>query len=123
MENPGNSPVATINLPELLARVENDCKLLNDLVEIFCDEFPGQLKSLENAVARHDVGQTVKLSHALKGMLANLSVTKAAASAARLEQLARAGEAASLPVALAALLQDVQGLVPAMKSYVSEARS
>jgi len=122
MNNP-NSPAEGINLQELLARVENDRQLLCDLLTIFKHEFPRHLKVLENAVARKDPAETASVSHALKGMLANLSVTKAAASAARLEQLARAGETASFEQAFAVLAQDVHGLLPAMESYMAEARS
>lgn len=121
MNNP-DSPAGAINLQELLARVENDRDLLCDLLTIFKLEFPSHLKALENAVARKDPAATAKVSHTLKGMLANLAVTKAAASAARLEQLARAGETASFEQAFAVLTQDVHGLLPAMESYMAEAR-
>jgi HPt (histidine-containing phosphotransfer) domain-containing protein len=118
-----NLPVGPINLQELLARVENDRDLLCDLLTIFKHEFPSHLKALENAVARKDPAETASVSHTLKGMLANLSVTKAAASAARLEQIARAGETASFEEAFAVLVQDVHGLLPAMERYMAEARS
>jgi HPt (histidine-containing phosphotransfer) domain-containing protein len=118
-----NLPVGPINLQELLTRVENDRDLLCDLLTIFKHEFPGHLKALENAVARKDPAETASVSHTLKGMLANLSVTKAAASAARLEQIARAGETASFAEAFAVLAQDVHGLLPAMERCIAEARS
>ena len=114
---------AAATLPSLLARVENDRGLLCDLLTIFKDEFPGQLRSLESTVASKDPAETARVSHTLKGMLANLSVTKAATSAARLEQLARAGETASFQEAFAVLVQDVHGLLPVMESYMTEVRS
>ena len=83
----------------------------------------GHLKSLENAVARKDSAATVSVSHTLKGMLASLSVTKAAASAGRVEQLARAREIASFRDAFATFAQDVHGLLPVMESYMTEVRS
>jgi two-component system, sensor histidine kinase and response regulator len=123
LNNPANPSALNINLQELLARVENDRELLCDLLTIFKDEFPGHLKSLEQAVARKDAAATASISHTLKGMLANLSVTKASASAARLEHLARAGETASFQDAFAVFAQDVCGLLPAMESYMLEVRS
>jgi two-component system sensor histidine kinase/response regulator len=122
MKNADNS-AAFVDIQELLARVENDRELLCDLLTIFKQEFPTNLKSLKQAVARKDAADTARVSHTLKGMLANLSVTKAAASAARLEQLARAGETAALPDAFAAFAQDVHGLLPVMESYMAEVRS
>src|ERR1700676_5182037 len=78
MKNADNS-AAFVAIQELLARVENDRELLCDLLTIFKQEFPTHLKSLEQAVAREDTAETASVSHTLKGMLANLSVTKAAA--------------------------------------------
>ena len=113
---------ASVNLGELLARVDNDRELLCDLLSIFKREFPDQLTSLQTAVAGNDAALAARVSHTLKGMLANLAVTKAAASANRLERLARAGEISSLRDALAAFEKDVQGLLPEMESYMAEAR-
>jgi len=123
--NKANRPLedASINLSELLARVDNDRELLRELLSIFKREFPEHLRALQNAVAANDAVQAAGVSHTLKGMLANLAVTKAAASASRLEQLARAGEVSSLGDALAAFEKEVQGLLPEMESYLAEARS
>ncbi len=123
MNNSDRTPeTASVNLGELLARVDNDRELLCDLLSIFKREFPDQLTSLQTAVAGNDAAQAARVSHTLKGMLANLAVTKAAASASRLERLARAGENSSLGDALAAFEKDVQGLLPEMESYMAEAR-
>ena len=123
MKNRVNPPaVATVNLPELLARVDNDRELLCDLISIFKEEFPGHLKSIRDAVARSDSTEVINVSHTLKGMLSNLAVSKAAAAAARLEQLGRGGETVSLPDALAAFEREVQGLLPEMETYMVEAR-
>jgi two-component system sensor histidine kinase/response regulator len=111
-----------VNLPELLARVDNDRELLWDLLSIFKEEFPRYVKSLEKAVVGMDTAEVASISHTLKGMLLNLAVAKASASAARLEEFARAGETASLRDAFAAFERDVHGLLPEMESYMAEAR-
>ena len=36
-----------VNLPDLLARVEDDRELLNDLLEMFQTELPGHLEALQ----------------------------------------------------------------------------
>jgi HPt (histidine-containing phosphotransfer) domain-containing protein len=68
----------TVNLNELLTRVENDHKLLLELVDIFKKDLPDLLQSLQKSVAREDMKSVEATSHALKGMLAGLSVTQAA---------------------------------------------
>jgi two-component system sensor histidine kinase/response regulator len=123
MNDKSNRPtVPSVNLPELLARVDNDRELLCDLLSIFKKEFPGYLTSLRDAVARRHSTDIAGVSHTLKGMLSNLAASKAAAAAARLEQLARVGETASLQDALAVFEQEVQGLLPEMENYMAEAR-
>ena len=117
-----SSEPASVNLNELLGRVDNDRELLHDLLTIFKQEFPGHLHALQNAVACSDAAQVASVSHTLKGMLANLAVTKAVASITRLEQLARAGEISSLREALGTFEHEVQGLLPEMDSYLAEAR-
>ena len=117
-----SSEAASVNLSELLVRVDNDRALLCELLSIFKREFPDHLQALRNAVAGNDADQAARVSHTLKGMLANLAVAKAAASAGRLERLARAGELSSLGGALADFEKDVQGLLPEMESYLAEAR-
>jgi len=113
---------AAVNFSELLARVDNDRDLLRDLLAIFKDEFPGYLKSLGEAVTRKDALQTASVSHTLKGMLANLAASRAAASASQLEQLARVADLASLPAAFAEFEREVRGLLPEMEHYMSEVR-
>lgn len=116
------SAAASVNLSELLARVDNDRELLFDLLSIFKEEFPAYLESLGQAVTRRDAAEIASVSHTLKGMLSNLAVSRAAISIARIEQLARAGEIASLPDAFAAFQIDVQALLPEMENYMPEAR-
>lgn len=123
MKEQAHSPsVASVNLPELLARVGNDRELLRDLISIFKEEFPRDLKSLRDAVTRSDSAEVVSVSHTLKGMLSNLAVSRAAAAAARLEQLARLGERVSFPDAFAAFEREVHGLLMEMENYMAEAR-
>jgi HPt (histidine-containing phosphotransfer) domain-containing protein len=111
---------ARVDLPELLARVDNDRELLNDLLSIFKEEFPRHLCALQEAVACEDCKQAAMVSHTLKGMLSNLAVTRAATSAAQLEQLARVADKKSLKEALAAFEREVRGLLPEMETYLAE---
>src|SRR5260370_30439932 len=69
-----SSEAASVNLNELLARVDNDRELLCELLSIFKQEFPGHLQGLQNAVARNDASQVARISHTLKGMLSTLAV-------------------------------------------------
>ena len=50
MKENKDSPNSTFDPEELLARVENDRELLQDLLMIFKEEFPGHLQALREAV-------------------------------------------------------------------------
>jgi two-component system, sensor histidine kinase and response regulator len=111
-----------VDLDELLSRLDNDKELLSELVTIFKEDFPRHLRVLREAVARQDAQQVRIVSHTLKGMLSNLAVTQAASAAAKLEQLAIIGTEDSRKQALATFEREVDGLLPEMESYVTEAQ-
>jgi HPt (histidine-containing phosphotransfer) domain-containing protein len=116
------SSMPGVNFPELLARVESDRELLRDLLFIFKDDFPRHFQALQEAVSRCDSAQVAAVSHALKGMLANLAATRAAACAAELEQLARAKDTASFAKALEAFEYEALRLITEMETYLVEAQ-
>jgi two-component system, sensor histidine kinase and response regulator len=116
----GRSSQGAVNLTELLTRVENDRDLLDELIEIFKEEFPRLLQSLQQFIACGDMKNVEATSHALKGMLSGLSVTRAAAIASRLEQLARDGKTSELTEVLAVLEREVTDLLPELDTYTAE---
>lgn len=122
MTNPKQpSNESAIDFPELLARVDNDRELLLDLMSIFKEDFPRHVRELTDVVAAHDLKKMTVVSHTLKGMLANLAVTRAAAAAAKLEQLGRDNAAGpEIADALRAFQLEVQGLLPEMEAYMAE---
>jgi HPt (histidine-containing phosphotransfer) domain-containing protein len=116
------SPRQVWNLAELLARVDNDQELLNDLLDIFKEEFPRIKQSLQAAVAGGDLKNTASLSHTLKGMLASLGGERAAAAASRLEELASAGQHQAVRAALETLEREAVSLLPQLEAYKEEVR-
>jgi HPt (histidine-containing phosphotransfer) domain-containing protein len=117
----GRSSQVAVNLPELLIRVDNDHDLLRELIGIFKEEFPRLLRSLQQFVVCGDMKNVEATSHALKGMLSGLSVTRAAALAARLEQMARDGKTSGLTEDLALFESEVADLLPELDAYAEEA--
>jgi HPt (histidine-containing phosphotransfer) domain-containing protein len=65
IENHTNAP--RIDLPELLARLDNDRDLLHELFAIFKEEFPRQVYALRGAVACQDLRRVGNVSHTLNG--------------------------------------------------------
>jgi two-component system, sensor histidine kinase and response regulator len=110
------------NLAELLERVDNDQELLRELLDIFKEDFPQTIQSLQSAVNAEDLKNSSRLSHTLKGMLSSLGATQAAAAAGRLEALSSAGETASLEGAFNALEAEAHRLLPELEAYMAEVR-
>jgi HPt (histidine-containing phosphotransfer) domain-containing protein len=109
-----------VNLVELLVRVENDRELLCELIDIFKKDLPCLLQSLQKSVSCEDTKNVEATSHALKGMLSGLSVTQAAATASRLEQMGREGSTSELADVLTLLENELADLLPELDAYASE---
>jgi HPt (histidine-containing phosphotransfer) domain-containing protein len=114
------SSPAGVNLPELLERVDNDRDLLCELIGIFKEDFPRLLEALRRSVADEDLKAVEAKSHALKGMLLGLSVTQAAAIAARVEQMGREGRTLGLAETLALLESEVADLLRELDGIAAE---
>lgn len=112
---------STLNVAELLGRVENDRELLHELVTIFKEEFPKQLQALREAVNTSDAKRVAAIAHSLKGMLSNLAAHKAAAGAAQLEQLGRTGEVSAFPNAFYSLDREAAILLRELDTSMIEA--
>jgi two-component system sensor histidine kinase/response regulator len=115
-----DSPNSTIDLAELLARVENDRELMREVLMIFKEDFPRHLQALREAVKSLDSKNVARVAHALKGMLANVAATEAAAAAAQLERMGREGDATGFKEAFAAFESDAMKLLPQLDTYIAE---
>ena len=105
---------------ELLARVDNDRELLQELLQIFKEEFPRHLLALRQAVDSSNGDRVASTAHALKGMLLNLAANHAAASVSRLEQLGRSGDLPACQEAFAVFEKDATILLPQLEACVAE---
>ncbi len=92
-----------LNYSDLIARMENDRALVCDLLQIFKDEFPRELRSLQEAVACGDMKTVKRLGHTLKGMLLMLTFGRAAHAARQIEALGEQGTLERIPELLAGL--------------------
>ena len=111
----------SLDLPELLTVVDNDRELLAELVEIFNQQMPLLLKSLQEAVVQEDVKAVEIASHTLKGMLSNLRATRAALTAGQIEQMAREQKPAGLREALATFETEARDVTAQLNAIVSQA--
>jgi two-component system, sensor histidine kinase and response regulator len=99
---------------ELLDRVQGNREFLSQLVAMLFDSLPKRLGAISEAIARHDAGALEDAAHSIKGALANLTATRAATAAFRLERMGAVGELAGAETAFQSLLQEVEILRPAL---------
>ena len=101
----GSSP--SLNMDDLLERIDGDMSFLSELAEIFRDEYPLQMRMAREAHAAGDAVAVRRIGHSLKGALANLSATTAASLAATVEQIGKDGDLTNLDRTLTALSKEL----------------
>jgi HPt (histidine-containing phosphotransfer) domain-containing protein len=100
----------TIHFESLLARVENDMALAEEMIDLFLDSTPRLLAEIESGVDRRDSQVIQRAAHALKGALQNLSALPCAHVALQLENAGRSGELQSVDESLIELKDQLQRL-------------
>lgn len=117
-----NSLEGIVNLPELLARVDYDWELLQEIVDLFKDEFPRLHEQLRAAVLQGDLSQVEKLAHTLKGMLLTLSIEHCADTVAAMEQQAKAEDVIGVREGFKVFESTIDRLRPGLDAYMAEGR-
>jgi two-component system, sensor histidine kinase and response regulator len=87
----------SVDLKELFVRVEYDRELLDDVFQIFRQEFPKLLLLLKNALVREDSDLIRASAHTLKGMLSSMSFRSASDSAMCIERMAKLSDLVAIP--------------------------
>jgi HPt (histidine-containing phosphotransfer) domain-containing protein len=89
-----DSSIATVNFVDLLQRFDGDRDLLAELLEIFREDYPGQIRNAQQAIAQKDAAEVERWGHSLKGALGNFSAIRATALAGEFEAMGRSGDLA-----------------------------
>jgi HPt (histidine-containing phosphotransfer) domain-containing protein len=108
-----------VDLPDLLARVENDRELLAELFVMFQEELPGHQDALHAATDVGDLAETARAAHALKGMLANLSMRQLAFLAATIEAATRAGDIPAVKETLTGFDSEIAAVSAAVDAFIA----
>ena len=103
----------SIDVSQLLDRIDGDRVLLAELVDVFRADFPANLTAVQQALDQQDANGLRSAAHALKGALANLSAVEASTLAAELEAI---GKSADLTRAQATLDCLALEIIDAMKA-------
>ncbi len=117
---PSDSPEASVSTKELLERIDGDRALLSELVEIFRGDYPGQIRTAREAVARDDAATLQRVGHALKGATGNLAAPIASRIAGELESMGRTGDLALAGTRVTALEEELIRVVEVLEGLCLE---
>jgi len=81
-----------IDLKDVLERVQGDKELLDELFDIYQEDFVAKRKALGDAIAANDIAKVKEVAHSMKGSSGNISAKPLHAACLKLEMLAKEGK-------------------------------
>jgi two-component system sensor histidine kinase/response regulator len=100
-----------------VARLGGDDELLREMVEVFLQECPKYMAAIHNALAGADAKELRRAAHTLKGSMGHFAAQAAHDAAMQLENLAAADRLAETPPVIAALGEEIERLLPALRAF------
>jgi PAS domain S-box-containing protein len=88
-DSSGEQPLNVLDRETLLKRLMGDEELAREVLKLFLDTMPHRMRELEQALDQDDAVQAHAISHAIKGMAANICAEALRALAEEMERAAR----------------------------------
>jgi len=108
----------TLNIPELVERLDGDFELFVELSELFFEDSSSLLNKIEDSIKKNDSEALRKSAHTLKGAVSNFSAQRAYDAAYELEIAGRDKKFENATDKLASLKNEIDEVINAMKSLV-----
>ena len=105
---------------ELLERIDGDRSFLAELLELFREDYPAQIRKGREAVVQDDSVELERVGHALKGALKNLAAPIASSVAGELEAMGKSGDIALAAGKMMELEAEVARVVETLESLCLE---
>jgi two-component system, sensor histidine kinase and response regulator len=119
-----NIAIATSwNAARALDRVDGDEALLYELIEIFLEETPKHLSTLEQAINSNERNLIERIAHTLKGELGYLGLPEASEKAKILESLGRENRLDQAPALFQALSEELSSVASEMRRTLNQRSS
>jgi PAS domain S-box-containing protein len=109
----GTDPPA--DLSQLLVNTGDDVALLDELVELFAGDCPGQVENIASAIQGGDAKKLEESAHKLKGAVANFGARATQDLAFRLERMGREEDLERAPQTFESLCAELGRLVTYLK--------
>jgi signal transduction histidine kinase/DNA-binding response OmpR family regulator len=111
----------TFDRSALLASVDADAKLCNELITLFLAECPQLVAAIRQSVEQRHASEIASAAHTLKGALSTVAANRAAMAADRLDRLARGGDLSDVDRAHMELQDELKALLPELNAAAAEA--
>ncbi len=115
---PDGDGSSSVDRDRLLMLVDNDLKLLGEIIDLFLEDAPGWLESIRYAVSAEDGNALRDGAHALRGALANFAADRASRIAHGLEIRGRDGKLGGASAELESLEREMAAISYELKSLV-----
>ena len=106
----------SVEVCQLLDRIDDDRALLAELVEVFRLDYPKNLAAAQRAIDTQNAVNLKEVGHALKGALGNLSATGASALAADLENFGKSQNFTDAQATLDCLTGEIERVAETLES-------
>lgn len=108
---------------QILNRLGHDEDLLREIVEIFLDEGPKHLATLQHAITEGNASDIEQAAHSLNGELGYLGVSDAAQNARELEEMAQTRNLQHVIKVFAKLESEISEVLISMRDWMAETES
>jgi len=112
--------LTTTKKHDVLDRLGGDEELLQEIVQMYLEDYPVLLGQLETAIEKNNSAMVTRAAHDLKGLLSNFSPTQATSSVQSLEQSFRMNDQGNTPDRLAALRHELESLSALLREWTSQ---
>ena len=110
----------SVDVQELLERVDGDRGFIAELAEVFREDYPRQMRAAREAAAAGDAEKVRRAGHALKGALSNLAAARACEFAFALETMGRSGDLSGAALTLTQLEDELPRVEKKLQSICPE---
>src|SRR5215470_14137761 len=97
---------SVFDLSKALDRVEGDLELLQEMADLFLEEYPHMLEEIGRAITGGDALALQHAAHTLKGSVSNFAADRATETSFVLEKMGRQHDLANAATAFATLTQE-----------------
>ncbi len=103
----------------VLERLGGDAELLQEVAQLFLEEYPALMSEIREAAQRGDAQRLARAAHSLKGAVGNFVSEPAVQAALAVEMIGRSGDLTGAEAAYAQLAAVMRQLHPCFEQFAA----